>query len=57
MVVRILYPATTPKYFAVASEAATMALFRSSGPPVPEAYGYSPRSDNVAETEYILWNS
>jgi len=54
IVARIPYPATTPKYFAVASEVTTMALLRSSGPPVPEVYGYSPVPDNAAETEYIF---
>lgn len=54
MVARIPYPATIPKYFAVASEVATMALLRSSGLPIPEVYGYSPAPDNVAETEYIF---
>ncbi|EJF63622.1 protein kinase subdomain-containing protein PKL/CAK/Fmp29 [Dichomitus squalens LYAD-421 SS1] len=54
MVARIPYPATVPKELAVASEAATMALLRSSGLPVPEVYGYSPVPDNAAETEYIF---
>ncbi|KAG2065001.1 kinase-like protein [Suillus decipiens] len=54
MVARIPYPATIPKYFAVASEVATMALLRSLGLPIPEVYGYSPTPDNAAETEYIL---
>ncbi|EJF63630.1 protein kinase subdomain-containing protein PKL/CAK/Fmp29 [Dichomitus squalens LYAD-421 SS1] len=54
MVARIPYPATVPKDLAVASEAATMALLRSSGLPVPEVYGYSPVPDNAAETEYIF---
>lgn len=54
MLARIPYPATIPKYFAVASEAATMALLRSSGLPVPEVYGHSPAPDNAAETEYIF---
>lgn len=54
MVARIPYPCTVPKYSAVASEVATMALLRSSGLPVPEVYGYSPVADNAAETEYIL---
>ncbi|KAH8104316.1 hypothetical protein DFH11DRAFT_1551012 [Phellopilus nigrolimitatus] len=40
-----------PKYYAVASEVATMELLRSSGLPVPEVYGYSPASDNAAKTE------
>jgi hypothetical protein len=46
--------ATTPKYFAVASEVATMTLLRSSGLPIPKVYGYSPVPDNAAETEYIF---
>jgi hypothetical protein len=31
-----------------------MALLRSSGLPIPEVYGCSPSTDNVAETEYIF---
>ncbi|KAI6042363.1 protein kinase subdomain-containing protein PKL CAK Fmp29 [Pisolithus marmoratus] len=54
MVARIPYPATVPKYLAVASEVATMALLRSSGLPIPDVYGYSPTPDNAAETEYIF---
>jgi len=54
MVARIPYPVTTPKYFAVASEVATMALLRSSGLPIPVVYGYSPAPDNAAETEYVF---
>ena len=30
-----------------------MDFLRSSGLPIPKVYGYSPTSDNVAETEYI----
>ena len=54
MVARIPYPATVPKYYAVASEAATMEFLRSSGLPIPQVYGYSPASDNAAKTEYIF---
>ncbi|KAF8961537.1 protein kinase subdomain-containing protein PKL CAK Fmp29 [Flammula alnicola] len=54
MVARIPYPATTPKYFAVASEVATLAFLRSVGLPTPEVYGYSPTPDNAAGTEYIF---
>src|SRR6266852_8860278 len=54
MVARIPYPVTIPKYFAVASEVATMELLRSSGLPIPKVYGYSPAPDNAAETEYIF---
>ncbi|KAG6813724.1 hypothetical protein H0H92_008132 [Tricholoma furcatifolium] len=54
MVARIPYPATAPKFYAVASEAATMRFLHSLGLPVPEVYGYSPSPDNAAETEYIF---
>ncbi|PPQ73047.1 hypothetical protein CVT25_007556 [Psilocybe cyanescens] len=54
MVVRIPYPVTVPKFYAIASEVATMRFLRSSGLPVPEVYGYSPSSDNPAKTEYIF---
>jgi aminoglycoside phosphotransferase (APT) family kinase protein len=54
MVARIPYLVTAPKYYAVASEVATMALLRSSGVPIPKVYGYSPTPDNMAETEYIF---
>ena len=54
MVTRIPYPATFPKYYALASEVATMASLRSSGLPIPKVYGYSPALDNAAETEYIF---
>ncbi|KIK22004.1 hypothetical protein PISMIDRAFT_11881 [Pisolithus microcarpus 441] len=54
MVARIPYPAATPKYLAVASEAATLAFLRSNGLPTPEVYGYSPTPDNAAGTEYIF---
>jgi aminoglycoside phosphotransferase (APT) family kinase protein len=54
LVARIPYPVTVPKYFAVASEVATMDFLRPSGLPTPSVYGYSPTSDNVAETEYIF---
>ncbi len=54
MVARILYPAIVHKYYTVASEAATMKFLCSSGLPVPQVYGYSPESENVAKTEYIF---
>ncbi|PIL22751.1 hypothetical protein GSI_15444 [Ganoderma sinense ZZ0214-1] len=54
MVARIPYPVTVPKYFAVASEVATMAFLRSVGLPVPEIYGYSPTTDNAVGTEYVF---
>jgi hypothetical protein len=54
IVARIPYPATVPKYYAVASEMATMASLRSSGLPIPKVCGYSLAPDNTAETEYIF---
>ncbi|RPD53323.1 protein kinase subdomain-containing protein PKL CAK Fmp29 [Lentinus tigrinus ALCF2SS1-7] len=54
MIARIPYSNTVPKYFAVASETATLAFLRSAGVPTPEVYGYSPTPDNAAGTEYIF---
>jgi len=57
MVARIPYPATAPKYFAVASEVATMALLHSSRLPIPEVYGYSPTSNKQQRLSISSWNS
>lgn len=55
MVARIPYPVTVPKFYAIASEVATMRFLRSSGLlSVPKVYSYSPSSDNAAKTEYIF---
>ena len=54
MVARIPFSVMVPKYYAVASEVATMDLLRSSGLPIPKVYGYSPEPDNAAGTAYIL---
>lgn len=54
VVARIPYPVTDPKFYAVASEVATMRFLRAQGLPVPEVYGYSPTPDNAAKTEYIF---
>ena len=54
MIARVPYPMTSPKYYAVASEVATIGYLRSSGLPAPKIYGYSPDSDNAARTAYIL---
>jgi hypothetical protein len=54
MVARIPLLVTIPGFFVVASEVATMDFLRSRGLPIPEIYGYSPSTDNVAETEYIF---
>lgn len=57
IVARVPYPVTVPKYYAVASEVATIEYLRSCGIPVPEIYGYSTDSDNAAGTPYILMES
>ncbi|EPQ56600.1 hypothetical protein GLOTRDRAFT_128543 [Gloeophyllum trabeum ATCC 11539] len=54
MVVRIPYPVTVPKLYAVASEVATMCFLRSRGLPISQVYSYSPLPDNPAQTEYIF---
>ncbi|KAG6895269.1 hypothetical protein C0992_002297 [Termitomyces sp. T32_za158] len=54
MIARIPYPVTVPKFYAVASEVATMRFLRAKGLPVPEVYDYSPTPDNAAKTEYIF---
>lgn len=54
MVVRIPYPVTVPKLYAVASEVATMRFLRSRGLPISQVYSYSPLPDNPAQTEYIF---
>lgn len=61
MVARVPYPVTVPKYYAVASEVATMRFLRSTSScglpvpvPVPEVYNYDPTPDNPAQTEYIF---
>lgn len=51
---RVPYPMTVPDYYAVASEVATIEYQRSCGIPVPQIYGYSADSHNVAGTPYIL---
>ncbi|KIY65649.1 kinase-like protein [Cylindrobasidium torrendii FP15055 ss-10] len=54
IIARIPYPLTVPKYYAVASEAATIEYMRLAGIPVPQIYGYSADTDNAAGTPYIL---
>ncbi|KAF9541149.1 hypothetical protein CPC08DRAFT_650684 [Agrocybe pediades] len=54
LVARVPYPVTQPKFYALASEVATMAFLHAHGLPVPEVYGYSATPDNAAKTEYIF---
>ncbi|KAJ5123986.1 uncharacterized protein N7515_007811 [Penicillium bovifimosum] len=51
---RLPYKTTVPKHHAVASEAATLALLRAHGVPVPKVLAYSPDQTNAVGTEYIL---
>lgn len=51
---RLPYKTTVPKHYAVASEAAALALLRAHGVPVPKVLAYSPDQTNAVGTEYIL---
>lgn len=51
---RLPYKTTVPKHYAVASEAATLALLRAYGVPVPKVLAYSPNQTNAVGTEYML---
>lgn len=53
-VAKIPYQAVLPKYYATASEAATLELLRTKNIPVPNVLGYSASSDNPAGVEYII---
>ncbi|KAL3496588.1 hypothetical protein BJX62DRAFT_221908 [Aspergillus germanicus] len=48
------YSSTGPKYYATASEAATLTYLHSKGIPVPRVYGYSSSENNPVGVEYIL---
>ena len=54
IVARVPFPVTVPKYYAVASEVATIEYLQSRGIPAPQIYSYSTDSDNAAGTPYIL---
>jgi len=45
MVSQVPYPMTVPKYYAIASEVATIEYMCSFVLPVPKIYGYSPDLD------------
>jgi len=45
---------TVPKYYAIASEVATIEYMCSFVLPVPKIYGHSPDSDNATGTGHIL---
>ncbi|PIG88580.1 hypothetical protein AARAC_000971 [Aspergillus arachidicola] len=52
-IIKIPYQLAGPRYFATASEAATLQFLYSKGIPVPQLYGYSSSNKNSAVTEYI----
>ena len=54
VVAKIPYPVAGPKYYATASEAASLRFLYSKGIPVPKLYGYSPLESNPAGVEYII---
>ena len=54
LIAKIPYHVPGPKYFATASEAATLTFLKSQDIPVPEVYGYSVTADNPVGAEYIL---
>ncbi|KAI2484031.1 Aminoglycoside phosphotransferase [Pyrenophora tritici-repentis] len=54
LVGRIPYPMTEPRHLVIASEVATLDFLRINNIPVPEVYGYSTISQNLAGTEYIF---
>ncbi|KAI9040990.1 aminoglycoside phosphotransferase family protein [Aspergillus affinis] len=51
---RLPYKTTVPKYYAVASEAATLAVLRAHGIPVPKILAYSADRSNAVGAEYIV---
>ncbi|KAL3493213.1 kinase-like protein [Aspergillus germanicus] len=51
---RLPYKTTVPTRYVVASEAATLALLRAHGVPVPKVLTYSPDKTNAVGTEYII---
>lgn len=53
-IAKILYHSAVPKYFATASEAATLTYLRKKGIPVPRVYGYCANAENPVGAEYIL---
>ena len=54
LIAKIPYNVSLPRYYATASEAATLTFLRLKGIPVPEVYAYSATSANPVRSEYIL---
>ncbi|KZF26474.1 kinase-like protein [Xylona heveae TC161] len=54
VIVKIPYRIAGPKYYATASEAATLQYLHSKAVPVPKLYGYSSSEDNPVGVEYII---
>ncbi|KAL4779756.1 kinase-like domain-containing protein [Aspergillus varians] len=53
-IMKMLYHHDGPKYYATASEAATLQYLHSKGIPVPKLYGYSASASNEVGVEYII---
>jgi aminoglycoside phosphotransferase (APT) family kinase protein len=54
LIAKIPYHIAVPKYYATASEAATLTFLRSKDVPVPGVYGYCADAENSVGTEYLL---
>lgn len=54
VIARLPYSTTVPASYAVVSEAATLALLRARGVPVPKVLGYSLDRTNPVGTEYTI---
>ncbi|EFR01086.1 phosphotransferase enzyme family protein [Nannizzia gypsea CBS 118893] len=53
-IAKMPYRVALPKYYATASEAATLELLRMKSMPVPKVLGYSASTDKPAGVEYII---
>ncbi|KAJ5827402.1 hypothetical protein N7447_004165 [Penicillium robsamsonii] len=54
VITRLPYKTTVLKYYAVASEATTLALLHAHGVLVPKVLVYSPDQINAVRTEHVL---
>ncbi|KAJ5591923.1 kinase-like protein [Penicillium hispanicum] len=53
-ILKIPFHLAGPKYYATASEAATLQYLHSKGIPVPKVYGYASSANSPAGVEYLL---
>jgi aminoglycoside phosphotransferase (APT) family kinase protein len=54
LIAKIPYHIAVPRYYATASEAATLTFLRLKDVPVPEVYGYCADAENPVGTEYLF---